>query len=132
VRSSAGSCRSVCDRSRRDSIAGCVCAAPRGEGGSEPVAGVAAVSQEHLDVGDGGRSRAEEQRGRAGAAPRGHWGKCSYGHEGARGQAFVERMLTEVGRLRLQGREKRWGSWRERSERGGRGERERRCWRALG
>jgi transposase len=33
------------------------------------------------------------------------WRKRSYGHEGASGQAFVERMLTVVGSLRLQGRE---------------------------
>lgn len=33
------------------------------------------------------------------------WRKRSYGHEGASGQAFVERMLTVIGSLRLQGRE---------------------------
>jgi len=33
------------------------------------------------------------------------WRKCSFGHQGEGGRAFVERMLTVVGSLRLQGRE---------------------------
>jgi transposase len=33
------------------------------------------------------------------------WRKRSFGHQGASGQAFVERMLTVVGSLRLQGRQ---------------------------
>lgn len=33
------------------------------------------------------------------------WRKRSFGHEGESGQAFVERMLTVVGSLRMQGRE---------------------------
>jgi transposase len=32
------------------------------------------------------------------------WRKCSFGHQGEGGRAFVERMLTVVGSLRLQGR----------------------------
>jgi len=33
------------------------------------------------------------------------WRKCSFGNQGEGGRAFVERMLTVVGSLRLQGRE---------------------------
>jgi transposase len=33
------------------------------------------------------------------------WRKCSFGHQGEGGRAFVERMLTVVGSLRLQGRQ---------------------------
>jgi transposase len=32
------------------------------------------------------------------------WRKCSFGHQGEGGRGFVERMLTVVGSLRLQGR----------------------------
>jgi transposase len=32
------------------------------------------------------------------------WRKISFGNQGAGGRAFVERMLTVVGSLRLQGR----------------------------